>query len=196
MKKFIFILFLFLLNGAFAQNVNDTSSVNSTKKNTASEQQLQNPPPKKHSPKKATILSICLPGAGQVYNKKNWWWKVPIIYGAGGALIYGLNFYQGLYDGFRTAYILRLNNQSINDPYYSGFETATLQSYRDYYRQQRDMSYVYIALVYVVQIMDAAVEAHFFDFNMNENVSLKIEPDIGIAGANYYAGVRLNFKLK
>ncbi len=58
--------------------------------------------PRQHSPTKATLLSMVLPGAGQVYNRKNWWWKVPIIYGGGAALVYGASFYNQNYKEFKN----------------------------------------------------------------------------------------------
>ena len=139
---------------------------------------------------------MVLPGAGQVYNRRNWWWKLPLIYGGGGTLLYGAITYQKGYNDYREAYKIRVTSATgkNNDPIYDRFQTPTLQVIRDSYRDARDQCYVWLVVVYAVQVLDAAVEAHFFDFNMNENVSLNIQPQLNIAGANYYSGLQLNFK--
>jgi Family of unknown function (DUF5683) len=152
------------------------------------------PKPKKHSPKKATILSLIIPGAGQVYNKNNWWWKVPIIYGAECGLIYGGIFSLNEFNGFRNAYIQRQALGYNTDNYYNRFQSETLLSIRDSYRQDRDMYFVYAVVVYALQVLDATVEAHFVDFNMNENVSLKIQPQFLLIGSNYTSGLQVTFK--
>lgn len=149
---------------------------------------------KKHSPKTATILSLCLPGAGQVYNKKSWWWKVPVIFGVGGSLLYGGIFYQQQYNDFRAAYIERLNYGTNTSAYYNRYQTPTLQVIRDSYRDARDQCYVWFVVVYALQVLDAAVEAHFIDFNMNENVSLKIQPQMNMVGLNYTTGLQVTLK--
>ncbi len=147
-----------------------------------------------HSPKTATLLSLAIPGAGQVYNRKNWWWKVPVIYGVGGALVYSAIFYQNGYNQYRDAYKERLLYGTNQDPQYNRYQTPTLQSIRDSYRDARDMSYVWLIVVYALQATDAAVEAHFFDFNMNENVSLNVQPRIFYAGQNNYSGLQFTLK--
>jgi Family of unknown function (DUF5683) len=149
---------------------------------------------KKHSPKKATLLSLFIPGAGQVYNKKNWWWKVPVIYGIGGTLLYSGIFYQNEYDNFRLAYKERIETLTNKDQIYNRYQTPTLQVIRDSYRDSRDQSYMWLVVVYALQVLDATVEAHFVDFNMNENVSLKIQPQIYMVGLNYTGGLQVTFK--
>lgn len=148
----------------------------------------------KHSPRKATLLSLALPGAGQVYNRKNWWWKVPIIYGVGGSLLYGGIFYQNGYNEYRDAYKERLATQTNNDPKFRRFQTPTLQVIRDSYRDARDQCYVWLIVVYTLQVLDATVEAHFFDFNIDENVSLNMQPTLLYSGNYYTSGMQLTLK--
>jgi hypothetical protein len=155
--------------------------------------------PRKHSPTKATLLSMAIPGAGQVYNKKNWWWKVPIIYGGGAALVYGAVYYNKNYIAFRDAYIYtqQYPNAPVEDPRFAKYpDDATLIKIRDNYKQSRDQCVIGLGLLYALQVIDAAVEAHFFDFNVSDNLSLNVQPQMGLAGPNYYAGVQLTFKLK
>ncbi len=152
---------------------------------------------KKHSPRTATLLSLALPGAGQVYNKKNWWWKVPVIYGAGAGLVYGLVFYNKNYNDFRGAYKYRVENNVNfnNEPRFDKFETATLLNIRESYREARDQCMIGLILVYSLQIVDAAVEAHFFDFNVSDDLSLNVQPQFAVVPYSS-AGVQLTFKFK
>ena len=188
MKFIFFIFFFFCFIGLQAQTIKD-----STNTSAQSEIQLKSKT-NRHSPKKATLLSLFIPGAGQVYNKKNWWWKIPIIYGTCGSLLYAGNFYQNQYNYFRLAYAERLTKGVNIDPYYNRYQTPTLQVIRDSYRDSRDQSYMWFVLVYAIQVLDATVEAHFVDFNMNENVSLKIQPQINMVGLNYTGGLQLTLK--
>lgn len=152
----------------------------------------------KHSPTKATILSAVLPGAGQVYNKKNWWWKVPVIYGAGAGLVYGYVFYNNGFKDFDAAYKYRINTPSeVNgDPYYDKYQTPTLRSIRDSYKQARDQCAIFLVILYAVQILDATVEAHLLEFDVNDDLSLNVQP-VYVPYGNYaYSGVQFNFRLK
>ena len=181
----VFILFVFELH---SQVVRDSSSISNRKSSTLA------PTVVKHSPKKATLLSLFVPGAGQIYNKKNFWWKVPVIWGIGGTLLYSGMFYQNEYDNFRSAYIERLSTGTNIDAYYRRYQTPTLQVIRDSYRDSRDQSYVWLVVVYALQVLDATVEAHFVDFNMNENVSLKIQPQLNMVGLEYTKGLQVTIK--
>lgn len=130
----------------------------------------------RHSPRKATLLSMALPGAGQVYNKK--YWKVPVVYAAAGGALYGVIFNTKYYNDFKDAYKERLATGSNTDPQYSRLQTETLQSARDYYRYYRDLSYIGLGAVYILQIIDASVDAHFFDFKITEDLSLHVTPTV------------------
>jgi hypothetical protein len=153
--------------------------------------------PRKHSPKTATLLSLALPGAGQIYNRKNWWWKVPIIYGGGGIMLYGANFYHKNYVAFNNAYAYRIKNNvdENGDIRFDRYQTQTLGGIRSSYRQARDEMVIGLVLLYALQVVDAAVEAHFFDFNINDDLSLNIQPSIIPAGTMASAGIQLNLKL-
>jgi len=154
--------------------------------------------PRKHSPKKAAILSAVLPGAGQVYNRKNWWWKVPVIYGGGTALVYGIVFYQKNYADFRDAYAYRVEHDGAKQgiPRFDKFNDANLLSIRNSYRNSRDQCIIGLALLYTLQVIDASVEAHFFDFNVSEDLSLNVQPQFVTNGAMSYSGVQLTLSLK
>lgn len=130
----------------------------------------------KHSPQKATLLSVCLPGAGQVYNKK--YWKVPLVYAAAGASLYGALWNNKYYQDFKEQYAFRVANGFSEDPYYTQFQDPTLKSYRDYYHKNRDLSYILLGATYILQIVDAAVDAHFYDFKITEDLSLNVQPQL------------------
>lgn len=156
------------------------------------------PKVKKHSPATATWLSAVLPGAGQVYNRRNWWWKVPIIYAAGAGFVYGINFYQENYNDFKDAYKYRIETGSDTngDPRFDKFQTPTLKSIRDSYRTARDECFIGLMLVYTLQILDASVEAHFLEFNVNDDLSLNVNPVYVPSPNNAYAGIQFVLTLK
>ncbi len=132
-----------------------------------------------HSPNKATFYSAILPGLGQIYNQK--YWKVPIIYAAFGGLIYYANYNNFVYNKYKDAYNiqLRIDNGEIGlEPEYPGASADNLKRQKDLWRRYRDMSFIGMGLVYVLQILDADVDAHLFDYNMSEDLSMRIEPVI------------------
>lgn len=203
MRAFLFVCVLFLgLGAAFAQQA-DTAvlapapSINGTQP--AEQTPAAELGPRKHSPAKATILSMVLPGAGQVYNRKNWWWKVPIIYGGGAALVYGASYYNQNYKEFKNAYEFTVLNRGVptGNPRFDQYDDpATLRSIRNSYREARDQCLVGLGLLYVLQVVDATVEAHFFEFNVSDNLSLNIQPKMMVTGVTPYTGVQLTMRLK
>ena len=128
-----------------------------------------------HSPKKASLFSAVFPGAGQIYNKK--YWKLPIVYGGIGLSIYFIIENEKQYNLFRHEYLDRIKGYETRPELelYSNDQLLTIQNT---YRRWRDMSYIATGLIYVLQIVDAAVDAHFFywEEEMNENVTLRIAP--------------------
>jgi hypothetical protein len=146
-----------------------------------------------HSVKRATMLSALLPGAGQVYNKKIW--KVPIIYAAFGGLVYLVKFNNDRYNIYENALLLRYDdNPDTYDEFQDIYSDDNLRSLRDFYRRNRDLSVVGISLVYVLNIIDAHVDAHLFSFNVDDNLSLNWSPVIHPSPQSATAGVRLQFQ--
>ena len=129
----------------------------------------------KHSPRKATLMSTLLPGLGQVYNHQ--WWKVPIIYGGFGGVVYGIAFNTKYFKDFRGAYKSRLEG-NFTDPYVGKYTNANLEELQQFYRRNRDLCYVILAGVYVLNILDANVSAHLFDFDVSDDLSLRWQPSI------------------
>lgn len=127
-----------------------------------------------HSARRASILSAILPGAGQVYNKK--YWKVPVIYASFAAGIYFINENQTKLDSYKNAYITRTNG-GIDD-YYEVYDSNQLITIMDYYERNRDISYIITSAIYLLNIVDASVDAHLFHYEINEDLSLEWHPSI------------------
>lgn len=126
------------------------------------------------SPHKASILSAVLPGAGQFYNEK--YWKIPVVYGAMGAALYFANDNNKNYQNYKEA--LEGRNNGEVDQYMDTYSDTQLLSIIDFYQRNRDISYILLAAAYILNIVDASVDAHLFDFDINENLSVSTQPSI------------------
>jgi hypothetical protein len=149
-----------------------------------------------HSPTKATLYSVALPGLGQVYNKK--YWKVPIIYAGMGVSIYFAISNQTNYQKYKTAYINRTDNDesTVVIEELSDLTNDNLSSGVDYYKRNRDLSYIIAGLIYVLNIVDASVDAHLFTFPKNDNLSFNLQPTLQLTQNNHWAkGLSLVIKL-
>lgn len=150
---------------------------------------------RKHSPTLATLMSVAIPGAGQVYNKK--YWKVPIIYAGMGTSIYFALSNHKSYKQYKDAYLTRLDEDETTVDEFDGLLTdENLKTNMDAYRRNRDYSYIIAGLFYVMNIVDAAVDAHLFTFPVNDNLTLNFEPSIQLTQNNQISnGFRLVIKL-
>jgi hypothetical protein len=152
---------------------------------------------KQHSPTKATIMSLCLPGLGQVYNKK--YWKVPIIYAGFGVLTYLIVFNTNYYLTFKSAYIEGYNHDSAGNysDYVKKYSLSSLLSAREYYRRNLEITIIFTAVLYALNIVDAAVDAHLFTYDIKKDLSFHVEPVLippAYQSRNYSTGVRLCLK--
>ena len=134
----------------------------------------------KHSPKRATLMSAVIPGAGQFYNQK--YWKIPVIYVAGGALVYSTIQNNNGYQEFLEAYTVFAETEVPMEGY-EVYELDQLKSVKDQYRRYRDLSIVGLILLYTLNIVDATVDGYLFDYDVGDDLSLRIEPSIM---NNYY----------
>jgi hypothetical protein len=145
-----------------------------------------------HSPKKASLYSAMVPGAGQFYNKKLW--KIPIIYAGIGTALYAAQWNQKEYLHYREAYEYRTDeDETTIDPYEDQFTESNLITIKNYRRKNRDLAYIITAGIYLLNIIDASVDAHLFKFNVNEDISLNIQPQF--MQANYQNIPALSLKL-
>jgi len=133
---------------------------------------------KVHSAKKATLMSMALPGLGQAYNKK--YWKIPVIYVGFGVLYYFIKTNGTEYHNFREAYDIVATNDTVNfDNEYAmkyNYNLALLEEGRNYYRRNFELSLIITGLLYVLNIVDASVDANLYSFDINDDVSLRFEP--------------------
>ena len=148
-----------------------------------------------HSPKKAAIMSAILPGLGQAYNKK--YWKIPIIYAGFAGLAYAINFNQTKYVTYHTAYKYRIDKDSTTiDAFIGQYNDDQLSSLQSYYHRYRDLSVIGATLLYVLNVIDASVDAHMFTFDVSDDLSFNIRPTlINTASVNHYTtGISFNIK--
>lgn len=180
--------FCFLLTGvlclfffaASAQGGSDTVKVKS---------------PKEHKPMsrpaKAMLYSAICPGLGQIYNKK--YWKLPILYAGLGTAVYFIFFNQHYFNLYNS-------QLSTYDPYainniYSASELSDLITY---YHNDRDLSIIISAGVYLISIVDANVDAELKGFNVSDDISFRITPNFvpnPIGGISFVPGVTIIKKL-
>jgi hypothetical protein len=134
----------------------------------------------KHSPHKATLWAL-LPGAGQVYNKK--YWKLPIVYAGFAVTGYFVISNRQEYLKYRNAYACSVQddqdeNFTCEDPLAERYSSTDLQTIRDYYRRNLELSFIFMGLWYVLQILDATVDAHLFHWDVNEDLNVRLDPII------------------
>jgi len=124
-----------------------------------------------HSPRKASIYSAALPGLGQFYNKK--YWKIPIVYSGIGAFTYLAINNQQEFNRYRTA-VLQREAGEIDE--FTDLNVTGLINNMDKYRRNRDLNIIGAFAIYVIQIVDANVDANLFDFDIGDDLSLRILP--------------------
>ncbi len=149
---------------------------------------------KEHSPTKATIMSACLPGLGQLYNRK--YWKIPVVYAGLGIMTYFIIFNATEYLNFKCAYIESVGG-SINGNYAyltSKYTKDELLSAREYYQRNLEISCLITAVWYALQILDATVDAHLSTFNISDRLAVKLGPSFQSFGYNNQtsAGIKLS----
>ena len=129
-------------------------------------------------PKKAAFLSAVLPGLGQAYNNR--YWKIPIIYGTFGTIGYYIGWNNNKYQQYRNAYLKKKSypSEEWDDPLVINVSEDNLQRNLDYFRRNRDFLMIILVGVYVIQVLDANIDAHLMDFDISEDLTLKIEPSI------------------
>jgi len=147
-------------------------------------------------PAKAAFYSAVLPGLGQAYNKK--YWKIPIVYAAIGT---GLYFYldnNKLYKQYRNAYKRRLAGFT-DDEFYGPGDTpflsdeALIRAQRTL-KRNKELSMLVTVGLYVLNIIEANVDAHLLQYNLDENLALK--PFIDFNNPNYTTQIGLSLNIK
>jgi hypothetical protein len=167
-KKIICILFVALFSATlFAQK--DSTNVK-IKNKLSTSQGIYNP----LSPSKAAFYSAIFPGMGQIYNRK--YWKAPIVWGALAIPTYYYQLNNSEYKRYRRAYKLRKNglqDEFTLDDGSTPVSLETLETAQKQLRENRDMSLLTGVILYVLQIVEASVNAHLIQFNTDDNLSFK-----------------------
>lgn len=145
----------------------------------------------RHTPQKAGLFSAVLPGAGQIYNKK--YWKAPIVWAGLGISTYFIIDNTTNYNLYRDEYLARLDGDTINLDL-ANYSESGLRNATDTYQRWRDLSYISFAAIYVLNIVDAVVDAHLFTFDVSDDLSLQITP-FTIPAVHNISGITFTLKL-
>ncbi len=141
------------------------------------------------APSRAAFYSAVIPGMGQIYNKR--YWKVPIVYGALGASIYWYTWNDDNYDRFRIAF-KRRRAGFTDDEFYDtngdgigpDFDDDVLQNQQERFQRDRDLALVVTIGLYILNIVDANVDAHLKQFNISNDLSFDIQPFLDLNTVN------------
>lgn len=141
-----------------------------------------------HSIRKAILFSAVVPGSGQIYNhiampkgQKKAFWKVPLIYAALGTSTYFLVRNQQEQKRLKTEYNNRQYlsyDDGMDFPYLAPYDDSGILTLYNQYLNWRDLSILVVGAAYLLQLVDAGVEAHFVSFDVSEDLSLNVNPAI------------------
>ena len=147
-------------------------------------------PFKLRDPKRAALFSAVVPGLGQAYNNK--YWKIPLIYGGFFALGYYIDWNNDNYNFYRNALFEQLNNNTNS----TGFSESQLRSITDEFRRNRDILIILTGVLYGLNIIDAHVDAHLKEFDINEDLALSVQPASVNTLVASGAGLSIALKIK
>ncbi|MDX5348572.1 MAG: DUF5683 domain-containing protein [Hymenobacteraceae bacterium] len=189
LKRALSFLFLVMLlavasgNAAFAQieEARPFGDTTETKKKRLKELEsapvAKNPKPGMSRPAKAALFSAILPGLGQVYNQK--YWKLPILYAGAGAVGYFIVDNHNQYNQFKEAYEIRIDGDpNTVDEFDGRYSDNIVRARRNYFRRERDRFIIGAVLLYGLNIVDALVDAHLKDFDISDDLSMYVKPDL------------------
>jgi hypothetical protein len=157
-----------------------------------------------HSPRQATLRSLIVPGLGQIYNRK--YWKVPLVYGAIGFPMYLFFDNRAWYRRSKYALSVATDTNMYNDPVArqnvhprlrSAVEAKRIGSivdFRNEVRRDMDYSILFTLLMWGLNVVDATVDAHLKDFDVSEDLSLKVKPTLRNGYGSPGISLVLNFK--
>ena len=197
LKNIIFVLLILISCNLYGQDLEvDTTKITEVPVNAE----------KIHSPKRATIYSAILPGLGQAYNKK--YWKIPIIYVGFGTIGYFIGWNNSNYNTYKLAYSDLTDSDPATDSYldldaaqyydlenqtdYNNFKSG-LSKQSDYFRRNRDLLIISMVGFYGLNLIDASVDAHLFDFDISEDLTLNWQPAVQTFEKQLVYGVNCTF---
>lgn len=196
LKKLIYALIILVLAPCFTrgQVISDSVSRQTDDKRIEADTTVQK---QLHSPHKASLYSAILPGLGQAYNHK--YWKIPILYAGLGTMYYFISSNNKEYQMFKDAYGHKLiygdTAQAVNE-YEAKYSLDGLKAGKNYFRRNRDLSIILTSVIYLLNIVDAAVDAHLYYWEVSDNLSLELQPGLMNLPLNRYTpvmGITLKF---
>ncbi len=196
-SKFFFIVFLCVLPfSVSAQNDDKTFQGSLGDKNIVVRDSTSRKPIDPLSPSRAAFYSAILPGLGQAYNKK--YWKIPLVYAALGTGIYFYIDNTNEYNRYRDAFKRRLAGFTDDEFYGDGItpnisNDGLIRAQRSL-RRNRELSLLITIGIYALNIIDANVDAHLLQFNVDENLALKPHFNFNEFDATTNLGLTLDFK--
>lgn len=170
------LLFILLLSFGFQVNAQPDSAASAAGQDTARVLDWR----MRHKPGRAALLSAVVPGAGQIYNRK--YWKAPIAWIGLGTCIYFINDNNKQFKRFQNDYLALIDNDpGTVDEYEGRVSPDALRSTADQYLKWRDLSYIFLAGVYILNVVDAAVDGYFVRFDVSDDLSLDLRPSLPMA---------------
>lgn len=144
------------------------------------------------APARSAFYSAVLPGLGQAYNGS--YWKIPLVYAGIGTSLYLVIHNDQQYNRYRDAYKRRLAGFQ-NDEFQDILDNEGLINAQKQFRQNKEFAILATVAFYLLNIVDANVDAHLKQFDVSRDLSLKpnFEPNYLSGSIDY--GLTLNFKL-
>jgi len=183
MKIFYLLISLFFLSNAYSQAVPADNSVAIKDSSASKKSKIDTAKTKIYDPKVAARRSAIIPGWGQIYNKK--YWKLPIVYGALGVTGYIFVNNIKIYKEYKFAYSARVKagppeydstDYHQLDNIYKVLSPNSIRSARDEFRRYVDYSALIFIVLWGLNVVDAAVDAHLKNFDISPDLSLQIRP--------------------
>ena len=182
MQYHFILLFLFFgLTSIFAQEKTQIIAVDTLKSETIDPLR----------PAKAAFYSAIFPGLGQIYNKK--YWKLPLVYGAIGTSAYFYFDSQKNYNVYRDEYKNRLAGNTSDSEYLSRLSESQLITAQKQFQRNRDLSALFVVGFYILNIIDANIDAALSQFNVSENLAFKPAMNSNTLTSENDFGVALNY---
>ena len=151
---------------------------------------------KMHDPAKATRRSAIIPGWGQAYNRQ--YWKIPVVYAAlgvtAGIFVYNNKWYQRTKEAYDIVINDRTDEYDQIDPKLKNLDAQSLQYYRNDFRRNRDYSVLFFLLAWGLNVVDATVYGHLKDFDVSDDLSLRINPTFDFKTKAPGLGLAFNLK--
>ena len=200
MNRIYFIIFLLFLGQAYAQETTTTKEEAKQERKLEREQRRLERALDPLSPSRASFLSAAVPGLGQFYNRK--YWKAPLAWAAVGTGVFVYQFNQTEYLRYRTAFKLRSAGFSTDEFYDVNLDgigpdvsDRALEEAQKKAQSQRDSSLLIAIGLYLLNVLDASVDAHLKPFNMNEDLNVSIQPILRQHPIQMGAEIGLNLKI-